>query len=45
MSAHFTAYDFTHLVVNLAVLAVLVAAKLPELHGVRIFGINSAKTD
>lgn len=33
VSAHFTNYDVTHLVINLVVLAILIAAKLPELHG------------
>lgn len=45
VSAHFTNYDFGHFMVNLAVVVVLVAAKLPELHGVRILGINSARLE
>lgn len=31
-----------HVAINLALLAVLIAAKLPELHGVRLFGVNRA---
>jgi hypothetical protein len=45
VSSHFTNYDIAHLAVNLTMLIILVAAKLPELHGVRIFGINSGKTE
>ncbi len=37
-----TDYHPVHLAINTVVLLVLVAAKLPELHGVRIFHINEA---
>jgi hypothetical protein len=40
-----TKYTVSHLVVNLVVLGVLLVAKLPEMHGVRIFAINKATTD
>jgi len=43
--AHMTKYTVSHLVVNLVVLGVLLVAKLPEMHGVRIFAINKAPTD
>ncbi len=36
-----TDYDVKHLMINIPVWVVLTLAKLPELHRVRIFGINS----
>lgn len=36
-----TDYDTTHLLINFPIWLTLTLAKLPELHGVRIFGINS----
>lgn len=38
-------YDSTFLAVNLIVLAIQIVAKLPELHGVRLFHVNEAKVD
>jgi hypothetical protein len=43
VSAHVSLYQPIHLAINLAVLAILLVAKLPELHGVRILGINKAR--
>jgi hypothetical protein len=45
VSSHFTSYDFLHLVINVAILAVLIIAKIPEMHGVRIFSVNRASVD
>lgn len=42
---HFTAFDKSHMAVNALVLGVLIVAKIPEMHGVRIFKINKAPTD
>ncbi|DAZ94448.1 TPA: hypothetical protein N0F65_002766 [Lagenidium giganteum] len=36
-----TDYDTRHLLINFPIWLTLILAKLPELHGVRIFGINS----
>lgn len=36
----YTEYDAAHLVVNGIVVAVLIVAKLPEMHKVRLFGVN-----
>jgi hypothetical protein len=38
-------WELQHVFVNSVMLAVLIIAKLPELHGIRIFGINSARVD
>ena len=45
ISAHFTHYDLAHLAVNIVAVALLTVAKLPELHGVRIFHVNEASVD
>lgn len=42
---HFTGFDKSHMAVNALVLGVLIVAKIPEMHGVRIFKINKAPTD
>jgi hypothetical protein len=42
VTAHFTNYELVHLVINATVLAVLLLAKLPEMHGVRLLGFNRA---
>lgn len=34
-----------HLIINTAVLALLIIAKLPEMHGVRLLGVNAARVD
>ena len=43
--SHFTNYERVHLMINLPVLIVLLISKLPEMHGVRIFGINRGIVD
>jgi hypothetical protein len=43
--SHFTDYDKTHLFINGVILAVLLVAKFPEMHGVRLFRINKATVD
>jgi len=43
--SHFTHYDKVHLWVNVPILLTLLIAKLPEMHGVRIFGINRGIID
>ena len=43
--SHFTDYALTPLAINGALLAILIVAKLPEMHGVRIFRINKAPVD
>lgn len=45
ITCHATDYSLTHLVVNGILNTILVVAKLPEMHKVRIFGFNSAKVD
>jgi hypothetical protein len=40
MSAHYTHYDLTMFCINLAVLAIQLIAKMPQMHRVRILGIN-----
>ena len=38
-----TKYDHWHLLLNSIQVAVLLIAKLPEMHGIRIFKINEAR--
>ncbi|RMZ92864.1 ORM1 1 [Brachionus plicatilis] len=40
MASFYTKYDPTHFFINVSTLIVVLIAKLPQLHGVRIFGIN-----
>ncbi|RYG47547.1 hypothetical protein EON67_08475 [archaeon] len=40
MTLHFTEYEKNQLFINSVVLIVLIIAKLPEMHGVRLFRIN-----
>lgn len=40
LASHHTVYDLNHLLINTFVCAVNIVAKLPEMHKVRIFGIN-----
>jgi hypothetical protein len=40
LASFYTKYDTVHFVINLAALGLGVIPKLPQLHGVRIFGIN-----
>ncbi|KAI9189158.1 sphingolipid homeostasis protein orm1 [Blastocladiella emersonii ATCC 22665] len=40
ISTHYTHYDATNFCVNLIVLAIVLIAKLPSMHRVRLFGIN-----
>jgi hypothetical protein len=45
VSAHAILGDTLHLFINTAIVIILIAPKLPELHGIRIFNINKAETD
>ncbi|KND03857.1 uncharacterized protein SPPG_01311 [Spizellomyces punctatus DAOM BR117] len=45
LSTHYTHYDFPTFMINLASLLVVLVAKLPSMHKVRIFGINKGYTD
>jgi membrane associated rhomboid family serine protease len=45
ITAHFTHYEMMHLIVNAIVLAVLLVAKIPEMHGVRLLGINDGRVE
>ena len=45
VSAHAIASDPLHLFINIVILAVLIIAKVPELHGVRLFGVNKAHVE
>ena len=40
-----TSFDVTHMAINIAVLVVLIIAKFPEMHKVRLFHVNEAKVD
>ena len=40
-----TKWNMLHLAINAAVLALLIIAKLPEMHGVRLLGVNAARVD
>jgi hypothetical protein len=40
LSAHYSHYDVTLFTINFVSLVVILIAKLPQLHRVRIFGIN-----
>ncbi|XP_036830119.1 ORM1-like protein 1 isoform X1 [Oncorhynchus mykiss] len=40
LASFYTKYDTTHFVINTASLLSVLIPKLPQLHGVRIFGIN-----
>jgi len=42
LTAHYTDYDLPTLAINLVALAVLLLAKFPHMHKVRIFNINSS---
>ena len=39
-AAHYSDYDVAHLLVTGLMTLVLVIAKLPEMHGVRLLGLN-----
>ena len=43
VTMHFCNWDTTHLVINLPIVMLLVGAKLPEAHGVRLFGLNKTE--
>ena len=45
MSAHAILGDTLHLSINVGVVFILIVAKLPELHGFRLFGINKSSSD
>ena len=38
-------WELGHLVINAAALLLLLVPKLPEMHGVRLFGFNAADVD
>ncbi|XP_041857388.1 ORM1-like protein 1 [Melanotaenia boesemani] len=40
LASFYTKYDMTHFIINTASLLSVLIPKLPQLHGVRIFGIN-----
>lgn len=40
LASFYTKYDTAHFVINTASLLSVLIPKLPQLHGVRIFGIN-----
>lgn len=40
LSTHYSHYDVTLFTVNIVSLLVILVAKLPQLHRVRLFGIN-----
>lgn len=40
MASFYTKYDYYHFVINFIALALSVIPKLPQFHGVRLFGIN-----
>ncbi|KAI8820467.1 ORMDL family [Fimicolochytrium jonesii] len=45
ISTHYSHYDFPTFMVNLTSVIVVLIAKLPAMHKVRIFGINKSYTD
>lgn len=45
VTCHVTDYEVKYLVINGILNAILVIAKLPEMHRVRILGVNRAKVD
>ncbi|KAJ3015533.1 hypothetical protein HKX48_004558 [Thoreauomyces humboldtii] len=45
ISTHYTHYDVPTFIVNLTSLLVVLVAKLPAMHKVRIFGINKSYAD
>ena len=45
LSTHYTHYDFPTFMINLTSLIIVLIAKLPAMHKVRIFGINKVDTD
>ena len=40
MASFYTKYDSTHFFINFFTLIVVLIPKLPQFHGVRLFGIN-----
>ncbi|KAI9093436.1 ORMDL family [Phlyctochytrium arcticum] len=45
ISTHYTHYDLTTFILNLVSVLIVLIAKLPAMHRVRIFGINQVYTD
>jgi hypothetical protein len=41
VTTHYTSYNFLVLTINLVALIVLLVSKLPRMHKVRLFGVNS----
>ncbi|KAI8850250.1 ORMDL family [Chytridium lagenaria] len=40
LSTHYTHYDFPTFMINLTSLIIVLIGKMPQMHNVRIFGIN-----
>ncbi|CAG8532803.1 1612_t:CDS:2 [Paraglomus occultum] len=45
LSTHYTFYDAVTFMINFTALLIVLIAKLPQLHRVRLFGINKFETD
>jgi hypothetical protein len=45
LTCYATEWAVDHVVLNSAIVAVLILAKLPEMHGVRLLGLNAARVD
>ncbi|KAI9483247.1 MAG: ORMDL family-domain-containing protein [Benjaminiella poitrasii] len=45
LSTHYTHYDFLQFAINFCSLVIVLIAKLPAMHQVRIFGINKRSED
>lgn len=45
LSTHYTHYDMWTFAINFSVLLVVLVAKLPAMHKVRVFGINKMDED
>ncbi|KAI8812774.1 ORMDL family, partial [Cladochytrium replicatum] len=43
LSTHYTHYDFLTFMINLTSLVVALVPKLPQMHRVRLFGVNNRK--
>jgi hypothetical protein len=45
LTCYATEWAVDHVVLNSVIVAVLILAKLPEMHGVRLLGLNAARVD
>ncbi|EGF77625.1 hypothetical protein BATDEDRAFT_27467 [Batrachochytrium dendrobatidis JAM81] len=45
LSTHYTHYDFLTFMINLTSLVIVLIAKLPSMHRVRLFGLNETKRE